>query len=102
MNSVRNPQEEKYLLPTRAPLITVGQLFLNQTINEYLIVTKNVRGQIFYAGKGFRGHSEDDAFLDRFPPVDPQDVEPEELRELLEYVPIGTRVTTGFSREGDQ
>lgn len=95
-------QEEIHLLPIRAPLITVGQIYLNPMVNEYLIVTKNNRGQVFYSGKGFRGQSEDETFLDRFPPVDPADVEPQELRDLLEFVPIGTRPTTGFIREDHQ
>jgi hypothetical protein len=84
------------LIPTRAPVIATGQLFLNEALNEYLIVTKNVRGQIYYAGPGFRGFSEDNSFVERFQPVDPADVEPTELRTLIEFCPIGTRAATGY------
>jgi len=87
------------LLPTRAPLITVGQLYLNKQLNEYLIVTSNLRGQVRYAGPGFNGHSEDEAFIERFEPVDPADVEPTELLELLDFCPRGTRASVGFIRE---
>jgi hypothetical protein len=87
------------LIPTRAPVIAAGQLFLNEALNEYLIVTKNQRGQIHYAGPGFKGFSEDHSFIDRFQPVDPADVEPAELRTLLELCPIGTRASTGYIAE---
>lgn len=80
----------------RAPIIQTGQLFLNEQLNEYLIVTKSIRGQISFAGKGFRGHSEDISFLERFKPVDPADVEPQELNSLLEFCPIGTRAMIGL------
>jgi len=45
--------------PNRTPLIEAGQIYLNEGLNEYLIVTKNARGQIWYEGAGFRGQLED-------------------------------------------
>jgi hypothetical protein len=80
----------------RAPMILAGQLYLNESLNEYMIVTGCTRGQVKYAGKGFKGHSEDQSFIERFKPVDPADVEPQEIHELLELCPVGTQVRTGF------
>lgn len=77
-------------------MISVGQLFLNAELNEYLIVTKNSRGQISYAGAGFRGHSEDHSFIERFDPVNPDDVSVDEIAGLLSLCPIGTKASTGF------
>ena len=83
----------------RAPMILAGQLFLNEQLNEYLIVTKTSRGQISYAGSGFKGHSEDITFLERFKPVDPTDVSVDEVAGLLSLCSPGTRVSTGFISE---
>lgn len=84
------------MIPTRAPVIVPGQLYLSEELNEYLIVTKNNRGQISYAGVGFKGHSEDQSFVERFRPVDPADVEPQEIQTLLDLCPHSTKVSTGF------
>ena len=48
----------------RAPLIVTGQIYLNEALNEYIIVTKNNRGQISYAGNGFMGRQIDEDFID--------------------------------------
>lgn len=84
------------MIPTRAPVITVGQLYLNEPLNEYLIVTKNNRGQVHYSGKNFKGHSEDQSFVERFKPVDPIDVDHNELQELLKLAPPNTTARTGL------
>jgi len=80
-------------------MITVGQLYLHEQLNEYMVVTKVLRGQVYYGGKGFKGFSENITFLDRFKPVDPADVEPQEIVELLELCPRGTRASIGFIQE---
>ena len=87
------------MLPQRAPMISIGQVFLNAELNEYLIVTRNQRGQISYEGYGFKGHSEDSSFVERFKPVDPTDIDAEELKSLVALCPIGTKATTGFISE---
>lgn len=81
---------------SRAPLILTGQVYLNEDLNEYLIVTKNNRGQVSYEGVGFTGQAEDEAFIDCFKPVDPTDVEPDELLELLSLCPAGTEPKVGY------
>lgn len=80
----------------RAPMILTGQMYLNAQLNEYMIVTKTNRGQVSYAGAGFKGNSEDFSFIERFKPVDPLDVEPQEILSLLDLCPHGTRASTGF------
>ena len=90
---------ETTLTPARAPMIAVGQLYLNEPLNEYLIVTGNRRGQVSYAGNGFRGHSEDQSFIERFKPVDPADVDRAEVESLLTNCPPGTKALVGFIQE---
>jgi hypothetical protein len=77
-------------------MILAGQIYLNEDLNEYLIVTKSVRGQISYAGTGFKGHSEDQTFVERFKPVNPSDVDAGELVGLLSNCAPGTQALTGF------
>lgn len=88
------------MISNRAPLIKVGQLFLNESLNEYLIITRNNNGQVSYAGIGFRGCLEDLDFIDKFPAVDPADVDPTELLQLLNECPEGTIPSVGFIVEG--
>ena len=83
----------------RPPLIVTGQIYLNEALNEYIIVTKNNRGQISYAGNGFMGRQIDEDFIDAFPPVDPEDVSPEELNMLISFCPSGTVPRVGFIKE---
>jgi len=85
--------------PNRTPLIEVGQIYLNEGLNEYLIVTKNARGQIWYEGAGFRGQLEDFDFTEKFPAVDPEDVDPIEIEFLLSLCPPGTKASVGYVGE---
>lgn len=78
------------------PIILAGQIYLNDQINDYLIVTKSYRGQISYSGSGFKGNAEVESFLERFQPVDPTDVDQAELETLLSFCPAGTTASTGF------
>ena len=87
------------MLQQRAPMIAVGQVYLQADLNEYMIVTKNARGQVTYAGKGFVGHAEDQSFIERFQPVNPVDVDSEEIDSLLNLCPPNTRASTGFILE---
>ena len=83
------------MIQSRAPMIAAGQLYLNEELNEYAIVTNNARGQISYSGFGFKGHSEDQSFIERFKPVDPTDVDQDEIKVLLSYCAPGVRASTG-------
>jgi hypothetical protein len=84
------------MLQQRAPLILAGQIYLQEELNEYLIVTKNVRGQVTYAGKGFVGQAEDQSFIEHFNPVNPVDVDAAEIAELLTHCPTNTKASTGY------
>jgi hypothetical protein len=84
------------MISSRAPLISAGQLYLNEELNEYLIVTKNEHGQISYSGFGFKGHSEDQSFVERFKPVNPTDVDSDEIKVLLSYCSPKVQASTGF------
>lgn len=80
----------------RPPLITTGQIYLHDDLNEYLIVTDNNRGQIHYEGAGFKGQAEDLTFIENFKPVNPIDVDEDELAALLCFCPEGTTASTGY------
>ncbi len=84
------------MLQQRAPIILAGQLYLQEELNEYMIVTNNARGQVTYAGKGFVGHAEDQSFIERFNPVDPADVDSDEVAALLKLCPPNTKASTGY------
>jgi hypothetical protein len=81
---------------TRSPIILPGQVFLNEEANEYAVITSNNRGQISFSGNGFRGQCEDVSFLERFPPVNPEDLTTMEHAELLSFCKDGTVLSTGF------
>lgn len=85
--------------PNRPLLIQVGQLFLHEQLNEYMIVTRNDRGQISFEGSGFRGQLEDFAFIEKFQPVDPENVDQAEIEYLLTMCPPGTEALIGFVGE---
>lgn len=67
----------------RTPIIVVGQVYLHSELNEYVVVTKATRGDIQFKGPGFGGMNEVELFLERFGPVDPSDLTPEETQTLL-------------------
>lgn len=83
-------------------MITVGQVYFNEDADDYLVVTKNERGQVQYIGHGFFGHSEDQSFIERFKPVDPEDLTASERLTLISLAPQGTKLQTGFILEEDQ
>jgi hypothetical protein len=76
-------------------------VYLNEDLNEYLIVTRNVRGQISYEGFGFKGHAEDQSFIERFKPVNVLDIDEVEVQGLLSLCPDSVQeASTGFIQEG--
>ena len=84
------------MLLNKSPLIQTGQVYLHETLDEYLIVTRNNSGLVTYCGDGFKGSLDDFSFIDRFPPVDPEDVCPVELQGLLSFCPDGTSPKIGY------
>ena len=84
----------------RTPIIAVGQVYLHPGHNEYLVVTKSNRGDIGFKGPGFYGLHELDTFLERFGPVDPEDLTREEYAVLQELVD-GKELTVGWVEPDD-
>lgn len=65
------------------PIVSVGQVYLHQHYNEYLVVTLNKQGDISFAGPGFNGKCFVETFLEKFQPVDPEDITDLEKATLL-------------------
>ena len=87
----------------RTPIITVGQVYLHIEHNEYAVVTKSNRGNIFYRGLGgFSGMNEAECFLDRFAPVDPIDLDDNEERQLIELLPEPQALSVGWVHTEDE
>lgn len=81
--------------------IEVGQCYLHEEHNEYVIITWTDRGRLRYAGPGFSGQMEADDFIEVFPPVNPYDIDDEELAVLLQACPDETAASTGFLDNGE-
>lgn len=79
--------------------IQEGQIYLDELKNEYLIVTKTDRGRISYAGPGFNGIREDETFIEKFLPVDPADLEANEILQLLAFCQDGVTAKVGLIME---
>jgi len=84
---------------TKPIIIQVGQLYLHESNNAYIIITNNRGGLLSYAGPGFRGQLEQETFLELYPPVDPEDVSAEELAFLLQQCTTGTTAKVGFIQD---
>lgn len=81
---------------SRMPIIMVGQVYLHTTLNEYVVVTKSNRGDVYFAGKGISGKMYYEDFLEQFPPVDPMDLTPEETTELMQVLSADSNLLIGW------
>ena len=86
----------------RPPLIVPGQVYLNQDLDEYLVVVQNCRGEVHFRGDGLMGMSEDREFLEKYAPVDPADVDAEEADSLLLLCPGVKELKVGFFYEDEE
>lgn len=87
----------------RTPIIVIGQVYLHTELNEYLVVTKSTRGEIFFSGNGFSGRNEVERFLERFGPVDPSDLEDQEAQALLALIQTpNPKLSTGWVTPEDE
>lgn len=50
-------------------LIIPGQVYFHQELNDYIVVTKSARNEIFYKCVGLHGHLEARVFLNTHRPV---------------------------------
>lgn len=81
---------------SRMPIIMVGQVYLHTALNEYVVVTKSNRGDVYFAGKGISGKMYYEDFLEQFPPVNPADLTPKETAELMEVLCNGGDLLIGW------
>jgi hypothetical protein len=84
---------------THPVIILPGQLYLDEEKNCYLIVSRRKGEMITYQGFGFVGMIDDETFIERFQPVDPADVEADELTALVALCPNGVQPVVGFIKD---
>lgn len=88
----------------RTPIIVQGQVYLPRDPQayhyEYLVVSKVNRTDISFRGPGFNGMNDVELFLERFAPVDPQDLSIDEQQLLLELI-TSTKLLTGWVEPDD-
>lgn len=85
----------------RTPIIVPAQVYLHNEHNEYIVVTKVTRGDIQFKGKGFYGMNESELFLERFSPVDPADLTPDETNELTAFLTTPLALLVGWVEPED-
>lgn len=77
--------------------IQPGQTYLHVESNEYVIVSKVRGGHLTFEGLGFRGMMDPYDFIEFFPPVDPTDIDADEIQQLLSKCPEDVlEATVGF------
>lgn len=81
---------------SRTPIIIPGQVYLHPQLNEYLVVIKATRGDIQFKGPGFSGMNEVDLFLERFGPVDPNDLDDVEQAMLFALLNTPAKLSVGW------
>ena len=81
------------------PIILTGQVYYDETKNDYLVVYNRKGEMIYYKGLGFSGVMEDIDFIERFQPVDPADLTTEEASNLLSFCSSTTTLRTGYLKE---
>lgn len=84
---------------TKPVIILAGQVFYDSEKNHYLVVRRKQGEVVSYAGHGFRGMLEEDVFLDKFQPVDPEDLTSDEVAALTGFCDEGTALKIGFILE---
>ena len=87
---------------SRTPIIVPGQVYLHNDLNEYLVVVKANQGDIQFKGAGFSGMNEAELFLTRFSPVDPTDLDADEVHALKALLNTPTALSTGWVQPDDE
>ncbi|MBT9137769.1 MAG: hypothetical protein DDT31_00308 [Syntrophomonadaceae bacterium] len=77
-------------------IILAGQVYYDAEKNEYLVVRKKSGEEVYYVGRGFCGMLEDCVFINKFQPVDPQDLTKQEADYLVGFCDSGTILKVGF------
>jgi hypothetical protein len=81
---------------TSPVIILAGQVYYDSEKNEYLVVRRKRGEVVSYAGRGFCGMLEDNVFISKFQPVDPQDLTAEESDYLVGFCDAGAVLKIGF------
>lgn len=81
------------------PIILQGQVYYDSEKNDYLVVYNRKGEMIYYKGVGFSGVMEDVDFIERFQPVDPDDLTGDEMTQLRSFCTPNTVLKTGFIKE---
>lgn len=93
------------MIATRAPIILEGQVYYDEKSNTYLVVTRKVGEMVRFTGQPYpgvlswSGNMEDVDFIERFQPVDPADLQPNEIQELLTYCAAVDSLKIGYIKE---
>jgi len=85
----------------KAPLISVGQVYLHEGLDEYIVVIKNNLGQVHFKGIGVGGSCEDYKFIHSFLPVDPEDLSDDEREEMQWFLQDGQELLVGFIKSDE-
>lgn len=83
----------------KLPIVLAGQVFFDDEKNDYLVVTYARGDVISYSGHGFKGMLDIDIFIDRFQPVDPEDLTDTEKTQLLSLCSGETVLKMGFIKD---
>ncbi len=81
---------------TKPVIILAGQVYFDDDKNDYLVVKRKIGEVVSYEGRGFRGMLEDEIFLQKFQPVDPEDLTDAEALYLSNLCTAGIILKVGF------
>lgn len=84
----------------RTPIVIPGQVYLH-TCNEYIVVTRANKGEITFRGPGIAGVNEVEVFLNRFGPVNPEDLSGPEHSGLVNLLKTPVALTVGWVKRDD-
>jgi len=79
------------------PIVLQGQVYFHDGLNEYIVVTRALKGDITYAGPGIKGHMDVEDFLEKYAPVDVNDLDADEKKQLSSLA--GAELSTGYVSE---
>jgi hypothetical protein len=78
------------------PIILQGQVYLHETLNEYVVVKSCLKGLVTYAGHGLGGMMDYERFMEIYGPVNPDDLTPVEAAQLCIHLPETVKLSTGW------
>lgn len=82
------------------PIISPGQVYFNSGRTDYLVVTRNTRDHISYAGDNFTGRQDAEDFLFKRKPVNPETLPPDKFLALQALCSEPLSIGCSMSRIG--